>query len=1037
MASRTPEEERQSMVGLGLAASADMPPRLPTTRSLRPQSTLPSQAVAAAAAASAPGSTHIATPLAQAPVPAPTATRRPSAGAAMRADALSLYDADFSTGPYPTFDLPSPTQAQNGTPTAKQAPLPRIMTTPIMDSSAQFGSTGAPQQPYQAYIAPSSPKIFQAVPQRASTSSPQPGQIFVHPHLHQARGSPTSPDPGPPAAAGQPQYYTSHSPRTASPALSHYSPLLGQNETTPFFADQTQTGSMRGSTQPNAGSPQPPSPLLLAGGPVRPGLNASDSHLSYLSSAPSYQPGSRSPSFYNMNSSSTNLLANDDDSNKYGAYSPDLAASTSQLLDNSFSTTLVGDQSFDEKDGKEKLSDEYSYLPPSLAKKYDDKKGKRASKTDVRTALFGSRSRKLVCGGLTAAVILAAIIGVATIMINRGHKSTAAAGPTSSDAAGTTPTAAPIADTPQLPVTQGGDGSTVTTETGVNFTYTNTFGGFWVSIPFNDSAQPQSDIPPLNQPWDFQTSRINGVNLGGWLVPEPFITPYMYEQYANTANPAIDEWTLAAAMGTNYAAGMESHYDTFVTEQDFAQIAGAGLNWIRLSVPFWMIETYPGEPYLEGVAFKYFLKAITWARKYGIRINLDLHTAPGSQNGWNHSGRYGSVNFLMGQMGVANAQRMLNYIRTLAEFISQPQYRNVVPMFGIINEPQIGQIGTPQMRAFYVQAYQIIRDITGVGMGNGPIISMHDGFQSPTLWYDFLTGADRLAVDSHTYMCFGTPNNNAMPVNVMTPCNGWSGNTTMNSYGFAYIGEWSLAVVDCGQYVNGVNQGSRYSGTYSAAGGTNVVAQVYGDCDAFTMSANWTPLFKAYMTQLALTTMDVGGNTFFWTWKSCSEATCTAASPNPMWSYMHGLREGYVAANPRWAPGTCQNMAAQYNVAQPAQTPNNGMPASATGGQGAGQTAGNNAQQYPFPPASITNGGVGSRLPAYTPTGAPLVLTDTATPSSTVAWTAGTVPTGWYTAVAGQTYPDAYSQVAAANRKRSAHAEATAMPVNTHEQAWS
>ena len=35
----------------------------------------------------------------------------------------------------------------------------------------------------------------------------------------------------------------------------------------------------------------------------------------------------------------------------------------------------------------------------------------------------------------------------------------------------------------------------------------------------------------------------------------------------------------------------------------------------------------------------YLLKAFQWARKYGIRINLDMHSCPGSQNGYNHSGR--------------------------------------------------------------------------------------------------------------------------------------------------------------------------------------------------------------------------------------------------------------------------------------------------------------------------------------------------------------------------------------------------------------
>jgi glucan 1,3-beta-glucosidase len=90
---------------------------------------------------------------------------------------------------------------------------------------------------------------------------------------------------------------------------------------------------------------------------------------------------------------------------------------------------------------------------------------------------------------------------------------------------------------------------------------------------------------------------------------------------------------------------------------------------------------------------RYFLKAIKWARKYGLRINIDLHALPGSQNGWNHSGRLGTIGFLNGPMGFANAQRSLDIIRVIAEFISQPQYRDVVSMFGFINEPQAPTFG--------------------------------------------------------------------------------------------------------------------------------------------------------------------------------------------------------------------------------------------------------------------------------------------------------------------------------------------------------
>ena len=62
-------------------------------------------------------------------------------------------------------------------------------------------------------------------------------------------------------------------------------------------------------------------------------------------------------------------------------------------------------------------------------------------------------------------------------------------------------------------VISGGDGSTVTMESGDTFTYTNKFGGFWVqdpNDPYNNNAQAQSWSPPLNQSWDWQNNKIRG-----------------------------------------------------------------------------------------------------------------------------------------------------------------------------------------------------------------------------------------------------------------------------------------------------------------------------------------------------------------------------------------------------------------------------------------------------------------------------------------------------------------------------------------------
>ncbi len=94
--------------------------------------------------------------------------------------------------------------------------------------------------------------------------------------------------------------------------------------------------------------------------------------------------------------------------------------------------------------------------------------------------------------------------------------------------------------------------------------------------PYNNSARPNSWTPALNEPWDYSKDKIYGVNLGGWLVLEPFIVPALFEKYQNvTPNPAIpsgqavDEWSLSVAMLNDTSEGggigqLEDHYKTFI-----------------------------------------------------------------------------------------------------------------------------------------------------------------------------------------------------------------------------------------------------------------------------------------------------------------------------------------------------------------------------------------------------------------------------------------------------------------------------------------
>lgn len=41
------------------------------------------------------------------------------------------------------------------------------------------------------------------------------------------------------------------------------------------------------------------------------------------------------------------------------------------------------------------------------------------------------------------------------------------------------------------------------------------------------------------------------------------------------------------------------------TEKDFAEIAGAGLNFVRIPIPYWAIETRGSEPFLAGTSWTY------------------------------------------------------------------------------------------------------------------------------------------------------------------------------------------------------------------------------------------------------------------------------------------------------------------------------------------------------------------------------------------------------------------------------------------------
>jgi glucan 1,3-beta-glucosidase len=471
----------------------------------------------------------------------------------------------------------------------------------------------------------------------------------------------------------------------------------------------------------------------------------------------------------------------------------------------------------------------------------------------------------------------------------------------SSSAASSTTSSAPSPTCPtaqDIPSSAKGTWTDVTSWldlTDFNCTFTaETVGGLPIvglNSTWDDSKAANPNVPPLNQPWgDYSKKPFRGVSLGGWLSLEPFITPSIFDAVPGS----VDEYTLCTKLGNDAAATLEKHYDTFITEDDIIAIAAAGLDHIRIPYSYWAVKVFEGDPYVFGVSWRYLLRGIEWARKHGLRVDLDLHGAPGSQNGWNHSGRQGAIDFIIGPDGATNAQRTLDIHQQLSTFFAQDRYKNVIAFYGLLNEPS-SSIGLAPIANWTAAAYKIVN---GNGVSTSQVFGDED--LGITSWQGSLQGyGNSLVIDVHQYTIFDV---NLLTYNhtgrIAFACDTWVGqmNAGMNpatGFGPAMVGEWSQADTDCALYLNGVGNGARWNGTFYSGPGTETPSCPTKDsscsCDGANAAvSDFSDDYKTFLLTWAQSQMDafeMDWGWFYWTWKTESA---------PLWSYQSGLEAGIM-----------------------------------------------------------------------------------------------------------------------------------------------
>ncbi|KAI1801281.1 glycoside hydrolase family 5 protein [Daldinia bambusicola] len=437
--------------------------------------------------------------------------------------------------------------------------------------------------------------------------------------------------------------------------------------------------------------------------------------------------------------------------------------------------------------------------------------------------------------------------------------------------------------------------------TDFNVTYTNeTVGDLPVMglfMDWDDSKSANDKVPAIEKPWgDYAKTPARGVNLGGWLSLEPFITPSLFDYDSRLG--IIDEWTLCKHLGPKTAAStLEKHYATFVTEQTFQDIQAAGLDHVRIPYSYWAVQTYDDDPYVFRTSWRYLLRGIEWARKYGLRVNLDLHALPGSQNGWNHSGRQGVVNWLNGTDGDLNSQRSFDVHDRLTKFFAQDRYKNVITFYGLANEPRMVNLPADAVISWTSKAYDLARK-NGVAAN----VVFGDGFMGLANWQGRLTGMDGLVLDVHQYVIF---NNDQIVYShqkkVQYACDGWTQQTqlsmdTSTGFGPTMFAEWSQADTDCAKHLTNVGWGNRWTGTYDS--GNASTAALTPRCptkdsscscsDANADPGSYSDSYKKFLKMFAeaqMTSFEKGWGWWYWTWDTESA---------PQWSYKKGLAAGIL-----------------------------------------------------------------------------------------------------------------------------------------------
>ena len=320
---------------------------------------------------------------------------------------------------------------------------------------------------------------------------------------------------------------------------------------------------------------------------------------------------------------------------------------------------------------------------------------------------------------------------------------------------------------------------------------------------------------------------IRGVNLGGWLLLEPWITPVFFQEVnvGELQDQVVDEWTYAEKLSPDvYWDRMVRHWDSFVTKTDLEDLVLAGVSHVRIPVGYWYWDVEEGEPFFPpnmnetdpSSPLFYLRRALTWMDELGLKALIDLHAGPGSQNGYDNSGRRGEAHWVDDTYPANrhNVDRTVTINGKIAQTMRQWVDAGVISIqtlygIGLLNEPHIcgyesgGALKEACLGDFYPLGYSEVRKYFSAEEA-AVVIDV------AALAYEEFTGRfpepdyQNLVIDAHHYQCFGNSwaeNPGGWELHLGEACR--QQEDINQSPLPVFTGEFSLAVTECQLYLQG------------------------------------------------------------------------------------------------------------------------------------------------------------------------------------------------------------------------------------------